>query len=123
MAKLNRVQLIGNLGRDPESHMTPTGKKVCTFSVAVSRRRRGEGDKDAADWFFVETWERLAEICEKYLSKGRLVFIEGRLHTDRYEHEGETRYSTKVIASQMMMLDRPDVEAEVAVEEPTVDIE
>ena len=125
MAGLNRVQLIGRLGKDPETRFTPNGRKVCTFNVAVNRRWRGKENevKEATDWFSVEAWSRLAEICEKYLNKGRLVFIEGRLQTDRYEHEGETRYFTKVIASQMLMLDRPDVEAEVVVEEPTVDIE
>ena len=58
------------------------------------------------DWFNVEAWGKLGEICLSYLSKGRLVFVEGRLRTDRYEHEGETRYFTKIIASQMQMLDR-----------------
>ncbi len=99
MPALNRVQLIGYLGKDPETRFTPTGQKVCTFSVAVSRRwKSGEGEaKEATDWFNVEAWGRLGEICQQYLSKGRLVFIEGRLQTDRYEHEGETRYYTKVI--------------------------
>jgi single-strand DNA-binding protein len=58
------------------------------------------------DWFNVEAWGKLGEICQSYLSKGRLVFLEGRLRTDRYEHDGETRYFTKIIASQMQMLDR-----------------
>ncbi len=108
MPGLNRVQLIGYLGKDPEARFTPTGKKVTSFSVAVTRRwRSSEGEsKEATDWFNVEAWGRLGEICQEYLSKGRLVFIEGRLQTDRYEHEGETHYFTKVIAAQMQMLDR-----------------
>jgi single-strand DNA-binding protein len=119
MPGLNRVELIGYLGRDPEGRFTPTGRKVCTFSLAVTRRWKGsEGEaKEATDWFNVEAWDRLGEICENYLSKGRLVYLEGRLQTDRYEHEGETRFFTKVIARQMQMLDRAEEEAEPALEE------
>lgn len=118
MPGLNRVQLIGYLGRNPEARFTPTGRKVCTFSLAVTRRWKGsEGEaKEATDWFNVEAWDRLGEICEEYLSKGRLVYIEGRLQTDRYEHEGETRFFTKVIARQMQMLDRAEEEGEPVIE-------
>ena len=119
MPALNRVQLIGRLGKDPESRFTPKGSKVCTFSVAVSRRyKSAEGEtKEATDWFVVEAWGRLGEVCQEYLSKGRLVFVEGRLRTDRYEHEGETRFFTKVIARQMQMLERKGAE------EPVVEVE
>ena len=126
MPSLNRIQLIGRLGKDPEVRFTSTGKKVCTFSLAVSRRWKDNagGDKEATDWFAIEAWGHLGEICKQYLRKGRLVFLEGQLRTDRYEHEGTTRYFTKVIASQMQMLDRkaedlPSVEGE----EPTDDEE
>ncbi|HJW89873.1 MAG TPA: single-stranded DNA-binding protein [Anaerolineales bacterium] len=120
MPALNRVQLIGRLGRDPETRFTSTGKKVSTFSVAVDRRwKSGEGElKETTDWFNVEAWGRLGEICQQYLGKGRLIYVEGRLQTDRYEHEGEARYYTKVIAKQMQMLDhRPEEEEVVAVED------
>ena len=115
MPALNRVQLIGYLGRDPDTRYTPTGRKVCTFSLAVDRRWKSkEGEtREATDWFNVETWGRLGEICQDYLTKGKLVYIEGRLQTDRYEHEGETRYFTKVIARHMQMLDRRPEEEEV----------
>jgi single-strand DNA-binding protein len=108
MPSLNRIQLIGRLGKDPEVRLTTTGKKVCTFSIAVSRRWKSSagGDKESTDWFNVEAWGHLGEICKQYLHKGRLVFLEGQVRTDRYDHEGETRYFTKVIASQMQMLDR-----------------
>ena len=108
MPSLNKVQLIGRLGRDPETRFTPTGKKVCGFTIAVDHRwRSAEGEsKEATDWFNVEAWGRLGEVCQEYLHKGSLVFIEGRLQTDRYEHEGETRYFTKVIAKHLQMLDR-----------------
>ncbi len=118
MPGLNRVQLIGYLGKDPETRFTPKGSKVCSFSVAVSRRWKAEGEtKEATDWFNVEAWGKLGEICQQYLGKGRLVFVEGRLHTDRYESEGETRYFTKVVASEMQMLDRKPEEPEPAEEE------
>ncbi len=120
MPALNRIQLIGRLGKDPEVRFTPSGKKVTSFSVAVSRRWKSSAgeDKEATDWFNIEAWGRLGEVCKQYLHKGRLVFLEGQLRTDRYDHEGETRYFTKVIASQMQMLDRkaeelPAVEGEV----------
>jgi single-strand DNA-binding protein len=111
MPALNRVQIIGYLGKDPETRYTPSGKKSCSFSVAVRRRwKSADGEpKETTDWFNVESWERLAEICQSYLSKGSLVFIEGRLQTDRYEQDGEPRFFTRVVANQMQMLDRkPD---------------
>lgn len=126
MPSLNRIQLIGRLGKDPELRSTPKGNKVSTFSIAVSRRWKGSSgeDKEATDWFNVEAWGRLGEVCQQYLQKGRLVFLEGRLRTDRYDHEGETRYYTKVIASQMQMLDRKAEELPaVEGEEPTDDEE
>jgi single-strand DNA-binding protein len=124
MPSLNRIQLIGHLGKDPEERLTPKGKKVCNFSLAVSRRWKNDAgeDKEATDWFNIEAWGHLSEICKQYLRKGRLVFLEGQLRTDRYEHEGETRYFTKVVATQMQMLDRkaeelPSVEAEIPTDE------
>jgi single-strand DNA-binding protein len=108
MPSLNRIQLIGHLGKDPEIRATPKGNKVCTFSIAVSRRwKSSTGDeRESTDWFNVEAWGHLGEICKQYLRKGRLIFLEGHVRTDRYDHEGETRYFTKVVASQMQMLDR-----------------
>ena len=108
MPNFNRVQIIGRLGKDPENRTTRNGTAYTVFSLAVDRRwksREGELRKET-DWFNVEAWGKLGEICQSYLSKGRLVFLEGRLRTDRYEHDGETRYFTKIIASQMQMLDR-----------------
>jgi single-strand DNA-binding protein len=124
MPALNRVQLIGNLGRDPETRYTPTGKKVCTFSLAVNRRyKSGEGEiKESTDWFNVEAWGRLGEFCQDYLSKGRLVFVEGRLHTDRYEQGSEIRYFTKVVISNMQILDRkPEEEPVEETDEPSIE--
>jgi single-strand DNA-binding protein len=115
MPSLNRVQLIGRLGRDPETRYTPKGSKVAQFSVAVDRRwRSAEGEaKEKTDWFNIEAWGRLGEICQEYLQKGRLVYIEGRMQTDVVGEGEERKYFTKVVASQMQMLDRkPDEEEE-----------
>ncbi|MCX6035208.1 MAG: single-stranded DNA-binding protein [Chloroflexi bacterium] len=121
MPTLNRVQLIGRLGKDPESRSTPTGKKLTHFSLAVSERwKSAEGEnKENTEWVNVEAWGRLGEICQQYLHKGRLVFIEGRLKTDKYEDKGgETKYYTKVVALSMQMLDRkPEDEPVATVEE------
>jgi single-strand DNA-binding protein len=117
MPSLNRVQLIGRLGKDPETRSTPTGKKVCHFSLAVDRRWKtidGES-KAATDWFNIEAWGRLGEVTQQYMHKGRLVFIEGRLQTDRIEQGGENRYFTKVIARSVQWLERRPEE-----EEPTL---
>ncbi len=113
MPALNRVQLIGYLGKVPEARFTPKGSKVTSFSLAVTRRwKSANGEaKEATDWFNIEAWGRLGEICQQYLKKGSLVYVEGRLQTDRYEDkEGETRYFTKVIASAMQMLERKTAE-------------
>lgn len=121
MPALNRVQLIGRLGKDPETRFTPTGKKVCSFSLAVDRRlKSSEGVKDTTDWFNIVAWGKLGEICQEYLRKGRLVYIEGRLQTSRYEQEGEVRYYTRVIAREMQMLER---KAATAAEQALADVE
>lgn len=126
MPTLNRVQLIGNLGKDPESRFTPTGKKVTHFSIAISNRWRGkDGDaKEYTEWVNIEAWGRLGEVCAEYLRKGSLVFVEGRLKTDKYEEKGENRYYTKVVALSMQMLDRkPAEEPVMSVEEEAIDYE
>jgi single-strand DNA-binding protein len=123
MPALNRVQLIGNLGRDPEARFTSNGKKYATFTLAVNRNwKSAEGDKhEATDWFLVNAWGKLAEICLSYLKKGRLVFVEGRLQTDRWDDKGETHYRTTVIAQSLQILDRKPEEPEVA-ETPVEDL-
>ena len=105
MPALNRVQLIGRLGRDPESKFTPTGKKVTQFSLAVSRRWKSAGEtKEYTEWVNIEAWERLGEVCQEYLQKGSLVYVEGRLRTNRYEEDGEPRYFTRVVAQTVQFL-------------------
>lgn len=107
MPSLNRVEIIGRLGKDPEARTTVKGTPFTVFSVAADRKWKSkDGEmRQETDWFTVEAWGKLGEICLKYLGKGRLVFLEGSLRTTRYEHEGETRFFTKVIAQHMQMLD------------------
>lgn len=125
MPALNRVQLIGYLGRDPETRYTTNGRAVCSFSVAVNRRwKSAEGEsREATEWFNIEAWGRQAEICQQYFTKGTLAYIEGRLQTDRYERDGDTRYSTKVVASFIQSLERKRSEPELADEEDELVIE
>ena len=108
---LNKIMLIGNLGKDPEFNVTPDGTPVAKFSLAVSRNvksRSGERTKET-DWFNIVAWRQLAEICEKYLHRGSKVYIEGRLsqrkNTDK---EGIQRTAIEVVANDMQMLDPKD---------------
>ena len=126
MPTLNRVQLIGRLGKDPESKFTPTGKKVAHFPVAISNRWKGsDGEsKEYTEWVNVEAWGRLGEVCQQYLKKGSLIYVEGRLKTDRYETDGDVKYFTKIVALSMQMLDRkPNEEPEMMVEEDAAEYE
>jgi single-strand DNA-binding protein len=106
--------LIGRLGRDPESRFTPTGKKVAHFSVAISNRWKSkEGEaKETTEWVNIEAWGRLGEVCQEYLKKGSLVYVEGRLRTDKYEDKGEARYFTKVVAQTVQFLETRGAEGE-----------
>ena len=126
MPALNRVQLIGRLGKDPESKFTPTGKKVAHFSLAVSQRWKTGGEaKEYTEWVNIEAWGRLGEVCQEYLQKGSLVYLEGRLKTDKYEDkEGETKYYTKVVALSLQFLDKREKDEPVmTVEEQPADYE
>lgn len=107
MASLNRVQLIGRLGKEPEVRSTSKGTRVTSFSLAVEHRWRskdGENQKDT-DWINVEAWGKQADFCSQYAQKGQLVYLEGRLTTDRYESQGETRYFTKVVLQNIQLLE------------------
>ena len=126
MPALNRVQLIGRLGIEPDARFTPTGKQVVKFSLAVSNRWKKDGEvKEYTEWVNIEAWGRLAEICNEYLRKGSLVYIEGRLKTDKYQDDTDTtRYFTKVVVQQMQMLDRkPEEESAATIEEAPAEYE
>lgn len=101
---LNYAILVGRLVRDPEHRLTSTGIALTRFTVAVDKFNRNSDDGNTADFIRVVAWRRLAEICNQYLKKGRLVAIEGRLQIDSYEKDGEKRISAEVIADNMQML-------------------
>jgi single-strand DNA-binding protein len=104
---LNKVMIIGHLGRDPEMRYTPSGRPVTTFSVATSRSwNTSDGEKRSeTEWFNVVAWGSLAEICKQYLSKGQQVYIEGRLQTRRWEDDsGNRRSSVEIVSKEMVML-------------------
>src|SRR5687768_3544938 len=127
MPALNRVQLIGRLGKDPEGKFTPTGKQVTRFSLAVTNRwktRDGE-TKEYTEWINIEAWGRLGQVCQEYLKKGSLVYLEGRLKTEKYDDKsGDTKYFTKVVALGLQFLDKKDKDEPVmTVEEDAADYE
>lgn len=104
---LNKVMVIGHLGRDPEMRYTPSGRPVTTFSIAVSRSwNTADGERRSeTEWFNIVSWGNLAEICKQYLHKGQQVYIEGRLQTRHWEDkEGQKHTSVEVVANEMMML-------------------
>ena len=108
MAGLNKVMIIGNLGADPEMRYTPSGAAVANFNVACNRawtnRETGER-QEQTEWVRVVTFNRLAENCSQYLSKGRPVYVEGRLQTRQWEdQQGQTRYMTEVVAQDVQFL-------------------
>lgn len=105
---LNKVMIIGNLGRDPELRYTQNGKAVASFSVAVGRVGRDpQGERvDETEWFRVVAWERLGETCGEFLKKGAKVYIEGRLQSRKYQdRDGQERTAVEVVAQEMLMLD------------------
>ncbi len=108
MAGINKAIIVGRLGQDPEIRYMPDGTPVANFSVATSEswtdRNTGE-KKERTEWHRIVAWRRLAEICAQYLSKGKQVYVEGRIQTEEWQdREGNKRYTTKIIASQMQML-------------------
>ena len=110
MAGLNKVMLIGNVGKDPEMRYTANGKAVTTFSVACNRVHNSpEGErKEETDWFDVVAWDKLAELCSQYLQKGRQAYIEGRLQTRSWEgQDGVKRYKTEIVAQTVLFLGGP----------------
>ncbi len=104
---LNKAILIGNLGRDPEVRYTPGGLAVANFSMATSETwTNKEGEKETrTEWHRIVAWGKLGEICGEYLSKGKQIYIEGRIQNREWEDkEGNKRYTTEITASQMLML-------------------
>lgn len=105
---INKVILIGNLGRDPELRYTPGGTPVANFSIATTERwRNSEGEnQEHTEWHNIVAWRRLAEISGEYLRKGSRVYIEGKIRTRSWEgQDGQKRYRTEIVVDNLMMLD------------------
>jgi single-strand DNA-binding protein len=107
MASVNKVILVGNLGRDPEVRYMPNGEAVCNFSIATtdSWKDKAGAKQERTEWHNIVMYRKLAEIAGEYLKKGRPVYVEGRLQTRKWQtKEGQDRYTTEIIADQMQML-------------------
>ena len=112
MASLNKVMIIGNLGSEPEMRFTPNGRPVTSFRVATNRvYTTADGErKEETEWFTVVSWGNLAEQCNQFLTKGRLVYVEGRLRTRTWEgQDGQRHYRTEIIANRVTFLGRQAV--------------
>ena len=109
IASLNKIMLIGNVGSDPEMRYTPNGKAVTSFRMATNYRYIGsDGErKEETEWFRVSVWGKQAESCNQFLSKGRRVYVEGRLHSRNWEgQDGQMRTSLEVSANRVIFLDK-----------------
>jgi single-strand DNA-binding protein len=104
MQALNKVQLIGNVGRDPEARTFNSGNRCVTFSMATSYTLY-KSDKKETEWHNIVAWSKLGEICEKFLKKGSKVYVEGRLRTAKWEKDGVLRQRTEIVAQEVMFLD------------------
>jgi single-strand DNA-binding protein len=112
VAGVNKVILVGNLGSDPEIRSTPGGQRVANFRMATSRQWTGQDGQrqEKTEWHSIVAWGKLADIVERYLTKGKQVYVEGRLETRSWadkENPNLTRYKTEIICEQMQMLGRP----------------
>jgi len=117
---VNRVTLLGNLGKDPAVKYTTTGKAVANFSLALTERfkdRDGEW-KDRTEWVNIVLWDKLAEVASNYLKKGNKCYIEGRLSTRSYEKDGVTKYVTEVVGSELVLIDKTEKSASEPAAQP-----
>ena len=123
---LNKVMIIRRLGRDPEMRYTPSGKPVTTYSVAVSRNwNTSEGERRSeTEWFNIVAWASLAEICKEYLTKGQLVYIEGRLQTRHWDDDKGVKHSSvEIVANEMIMLSERRENSDIPSEAETTEDE
>lgn len=107
MSGVNKVILVGRLGKDPEVRNTSSGKAVCSISLATSNKYKNSSgeQQEKTEWHKIVVWGKLAEICGEYLTKGSQIYIEGSLQTRGWDKDGETRYTTEVVGTTMQMLD------------------
>lgn len=106
MGSVNKVILVGNLGADPELRYTPTSQPVCSLRVATTEKFKSKtkGDQEKTEWHRVSVWGKQGEACAQHLSKGRQVYIEGRLETRQWEKDGQKHYSTEINATSVVFL-------------------
>lgn len=113
---LNKMLVIGNVGTDPEMRYTPNGNPVTSFRLATNRRyTTGEGEqREETEWFTISAWNRLAELCNQYVTKGMRIYVEGRLKSDSWTgNDGETRFRMEITANDVRFLDRAGTTSEV----------
>jgi len=115
MAGVNKVIILGNLGQDPEIHEMKGGQKVCRLNVATTRKWKSKDTNEQVEeteWHRISVWGPQAEPCQKYLSKGRQVYVEGRLRTSAYEKDGVKKYSTEIVADTVQFIGGKDSKSE-----------
>lgn len=120
---LNKAQLIGNVGKDPELRKTPQGNSVCTLRVATTEFYRGKNGerREITDWHSVVLWDRLAEIAVQKIKKSDKIYVEGKLRTRSFEKDGVTKFVTEIIAQNIIILSRKQPRAEDTQTSPSDD--
>ncbi len=105
---VNKVTLLGNIGKDLDYRVTPSGIPLCKFSVATSESFKNKNDEweSKTEWHNVECWRGIAETANKHLQKGSKVYIEGKLKTDSYDKDGTTQYRTKIVVSELVLIEK-----------------
>ena len=117
---VNKVILVGNLGRDPELKHLPSGQGICQFSIATSESYTDKGGQkqEKTEWHRIVVWEKLAEVCARFLGKGSKVYVEGKLQTREYEKDGQKHYQTEIVAREVKFLSEKKAGAPAAAAAP-----
>ena len=117
---VNKVILVGNLGRDPELKHLPSGQGICQFSIVTSESYTDKGGQkqEKTEWHRIVVWEKLAEVCARYLGKGSKVYVEGKLQTREYEKDGQKHYQTEIVAREVKFLSEKKAGAPAAAAAP-----
>ena len=117
---VNKVTLLGNIGKDLDYKVTPSGIPLCKFSVATSESFKNKNDEweSKTEWHNVECWRGIAETANKHLQKGSKVYIEGKLKTDSYDKDGVTQYRTKVVVSELVLIEKSNANQNQQANEP-----
>lgn len=120
MASLNKVLLIGNLGKDPENHVTQSGLSVCSFSIATTDKWTDDnGQREKTEWHKIVVFGKLADNCKKYLSKGKSVYVQGKIQTRSWDDKatGQKRYATEIVADTVQFLSQKTAQTQEPVDE------